>query len=63
MATGKAAQEKGTSRELQIVKVANAALFNLRFKGGGELPASLKDQHYTSASLAQKAIDDHQDNK
>lgn len=56
---GKAAQEKGQERQLEIIRQANTALFTLRFKGGGELPDTLKDCYYTSTGLAQKAIADY----
>jgi hypothetical protein len=59
----KASQEKGTTRTLQIEKVDNSSLFQLRFQGGGELPDRLKDQHFTSPSLAQVAIEEYTDSK
>ena len=54
---GKAAAEKGKPRKLVIEKIANSALYGLRFEGGGELPDAMKDQFYTSPQLAQDQID------
>jgi len=46
-------------KELVIERVANTALYALRFKGGGELPKALKGASYTSPALAQREIDNY----
>jgi len=60
---GKARQELGTKRDVEIYRQPQTALFSTRFVGGGELPDCLKDSYYTSSGLAQKAIDDYFESK
>ena len=62
-ATGKAAAEKGKPRKLVIERVANTALYGLRFEGGGELPDDMKDQFFTNPQLAQDVINDYESAK
>ena len=62
-AKGKAASEKGKPRILEIEKIANAALYGLRFRGGGQLPDSLNGHMFTSPTLAQQAIDNYEANR
>ncbi len=53
----KGTQEKGKPREFEINRADNMALYEVRFKGGGQLPKDLKGALFTSPTVAQKAID------
>ena len=43
-------------KNLFIAPVPNTSLYEVKFKGGGEIPDEIKGQ-YTNAKIAQEAID------
>jgi len=49
----------GTKKELEVVQIQDTALYGLRFKHGGELPAHLNGAMWTSAQLAEQARDEY----
>jgi hypothetical protein len=59
----KASAEKGKPRELEIQRAKQTGMYMVRFKGGGELPDSLKEQWFTGIGVAQRAIDLYLDAK
>jgi len=60
---GKAANEKGKTREVVIERQNNSSLYAARFVGGGQLPKELDGALFTSISLAQNAVDNYLNNK